>query len=62
MRRAIRVTFSDGNTLTTEINGSEEEIRRYYLGQQFNFGDTEAHPTDNMQTATAVEFLPTRAA
>lgn len=58
MRRPIRVTFADGNTLTTEINGTEEEIRAYYIGQRFNFGDTDAHPEDNMQAATAVEFLP----
>jgi hypothetical protein len=56
--RTIKVTFSDGNTVTTSINGTDEEIRRYYLGQPFNFGDTDSHPKDNVQTAVAVEFLP----
>lgn len=56
-RRSIRVTFADGNSLETEINGTEDEIRRYYVGQPFNFGDTDAHPADNLQCATAVEFL-----
>ncbi len=55
--RAIRVTFSDGNTLETQINGSEEEIRRYYIGNTFNFGDTDWGVADNLQKAVSVEFI-----
>lgn len=55
--RTIRVTFEDGNTITTNINGTDEEIRRYYIGQSFNFGDTQEHPKDKMVKAISVEFL-----
>jgi len=55
--RTVKVTFADGNTITTRINGTEAEVRRYYLGQVFNFGDTEEHPADNLQRAVSVEFL-----
>jgi hypothetical protein len=55
--KAIRVTFSDGNTIETSINGTDEEIRQYYLGNLFNFGDTDEHPADNMQAAVDVTFL-----
>jgi hypothetical protein len=55
--RTVCVTFADGNTLDTEIRGTEREIIEYYLGQQFQFGDTEATPADNLQTATEVKFL-----
>lgn len=57
MDHTIRVTFADGNTITTEINGTEEEIRRYYIGQEFQFGDTEECPRDKMVKAVNVEFL-----
>lgn len=55
--RAIRVTFADGNVINTNINGTDDEIRAYYLGQFFNFGDTDQHPAGNMQEAVNVEFL-----
>lgn len=57
MDHTIRVTFADGNTITTEINGTKEEIRRYYIGQEFQFGDTEECSQDKMVKATDVEFL-----
>jgi hypothetical protein len=50
----IRVTYSDGDTTETEINGSRREIERYYLGEAFNVG---LGPDDNIQTAVKVEFL-----
>ncbi|XZE35363.1 hypothetical protein SH501x_000853 [Pirellulaceae bacterium SH501] len=33
--RTITVYMSDGDTITTGINGTDEEIRRYYLGNRF---------------------------
>lgn len=51
--REIRVTFDDGNTLETCINGSDEGIKLYYTGRYFNFG-TES---DCMVKALSVEFL-----
>lgn len=56
-RRTVRVDFADGNHLVTDINGTEQEIRDYYAGQFFNFGDTEEHPADRMVEAVRVTFL-----
>ena len=55
--RVIRVTFEDGNTMTTNINGTDEEIKEYYVGKYFNFGDTDSHPKDKMVKAVGVAFL-----
>jgi hypothetical protein len=51
--RTARVTFHDGNTVTTRINGTTAEILSYYLGRWFNLGPVE----DHMAKAVAVEFL-----
>lgn len=51
MRRHIRVHFDDGDTIETEINGSESDICRYYVGQVFERTETVLH------TAVRVEFL-----
>ena len=55
--RAIRVTFADGNTIETNINGTDDEIKAYYIGQEFQFGDTEECPYDKLVKATNVEFI-----
>lgn len=55
--RTVKVTFTDGNTIVTSINGTEQEIRDYYTKNSFNFGDNEEHPADNMQRGVTVEFL-----
>lgn len=52
-RRTVKVTFEDGNCLTTGINGTVEEIRKYYVGNIFNLGTVE----DRMVKATGIEFL-----
>ena len=52
-RRTVRVTFSNGDTLTTWINGTKQEILDYYVGKWFNLGTVE----DDMQQAIAVEFI-----
>lgn len=42
--RHITVYMSDGDTITTSINGEDEEIIRHYLGRRFEAGsDTEHH-------------------
>jgi hypothetical protein len=58
-RHSVRVQFADGNTVETEINGTEAEIRDYYLhpGRQFQFGDSAECPDDNLQCAVKVDFL-----
>lgn len=63
---AIKVYFEDknGNTneVVTSINGTPEEISRYYLGKWFNFPDYEDKNgldcyTDHYYRGTQVEFL-----
>ena len=51
--RTVKVTFGNGDSLTTCINGTEEQIRAYYVGKWFNLG-TDA---DDMQQAISVEFI-----
>lgn len=42
--RTITVYMSDGDTITTDINGTDEEIARHYLGHTFEAGsDTKHH-------------------
>jgi hypothetical protein len=55
--RTIKVTYEDGNTTTTQINGSEEEIRRYYVGKTFNLGQPHDPTQDRLVKAVSVEFL-----
>ena len=52
--RHITVRFDDGDYLDTEINGTNEEIARHYIGTQFEAGcDTKHH------VAVVVEFNDT---
>lgn len=52
--RYIRVYFNDGSTLETSINGTENEIRNYYIGQMFNIGNEKE---DKMVIGQSVIFL-----
>ena len=52
---SFRVTFEDGNTLVTDMNASLEEAKAYYVGQYFQFGDTDECPSDKMVKAVLVE-------
>lgn len=52
--RVVKVLFGNGDSITTSINGTEDEIKRYYaIGRPFNIGSVE----DNMQNVTALEFV-----
>ena len=53
MRQYFKVTFSDGDTISTWMNGTREEIIAYYVGNKFNLGVVE----DNIQMAISVEFM-----
>ncbi len=57
--RSIRIHYEDGNTTSTSINAActEQEIRDYYIGKAFNFGDRFWGDPDRMVKATKVEFL-----
>ena len=39
--KTIKVTFSNGDTITTSINGTRDEIFAYYMGQTFYLGREE---------------------
>lgn len=52
--RSIKVLFSNGNSITTSINGSEQEITNYYCGRVFNLGRGE---NDYMARALMVIFI-----
>jgi len=39
--KSIKVTFNNGDTITTSINGSREEILAYYKGHTFYLGKEE---------------------
>jgi hypothetical protein len=52
--KTVRVTFKNGDTITTPINGTLESIAAYYrIGRYFNLGEE----GDNMQPVTKLEFL-----
>lgn len=52
--RTVRVIFSNGDTITTSINGTDDQIRDYYsVGRWFNLGNVE----DLMVTVTGLEFV-----
>ena len=53
--RSIKVTFDNGDWLETNINGTNAEILKYYVGNEFNLGDGAGG--DLMAKATSVEFL-----
>ncbi len=55
MRQTVKVTFHDGDTIVTWINGTRDRIRKYYaIGKYFNIGRGEH---DYMQKVTAFEFI-----
>lgn len=53
--RTITVYYSDGHYHSTNINGTDEEIRAYYVGRVFNVGDGAGG--DRMLRALFVDFL-----
>lgn len=55
--QSVRVTFSDGDSLETDINGTQEEIETYYIGKWFNLGQPLNPVEDRMVQAVSVEFI-----
>lgn len=53
----IKCYYSDGNTITTKINGTFEVAKEYFLGRWFNFGDTDTKPYDDMQQCVKIELF-----
>jgi hypothetical protein len=56
-RISIEVTYEDGNTNRTWFNGTLEEAKDYYIGQEFQFGDTDWHPKDKLVKAVDVKKI-----
>lgn len=55
-RGTVRVTVAGGLTWTTEINGTEQEIRDYFkVGAEINVG---AGGLDDVREIVSVELLP----
>lgn len=57
--RTVRITYSDGDSTVTRINGTEEEIRQYY-----RIGNVNIHGYDDgngwkeyKRTITGLEFI-----
>ena len=50
----VRAWFVDGDSITSRINGTKEEIRRYYVGQWFNLG---VGGRDRMSQCANVHFF-----
>lgn len=58
-RRVVKITFSDGDTITTWINGTKKDILKYYLPYGNRGPDQDydvAHP-ERVRHAINVEFL-----
>lgn len=58
MLRKVTVHFEDGNQITTSIIGTNKEIEQYYIGNQFQFGDTMEHPEDKLVRAVGIVLYP----
>ncbi len=52
--KTIKVYFDNGDSITTSINGTNQEIEQYYLGNSFNLG---RNGDDLMVKAVSVIFL-----
>jgi hypothetical protein len=52
MKRVATITYSNGETTKTLINGTDEEINNYFIGQWFNLG---VFPRELMVQAVSVE-------
>lgn len=52
-RRAVKVTFDDGDVISTEINGNKKEIEDYYLTQE----PTDTYDEKRLHKPIKVEFL-----
>ena len=50
----VKVTFENNDTITTDINGTREEVQWYYkIGRVFNLGSED----DLMTRVKKLEFL-----
>lgn len=52
-RHVVKITYANGDTMITPINGNIEKIKNFYFGNIFNIGVVE----DNFQKVVKVDFL-----
>ena len=50
--KTATITTESGYTWKTSINGSDEEIFKYFLGERFDAGE---YPVEKMEKVTAVK-------
>jgi hypothetical protein len=50
----IRVTTESGYSWETTINGTEEDIKKYFLGVYFNIG---VYPHEKLERVVSVIFI-----
>jgi hypothetical protein len=55
--KTYKITFSDGNTITTGFNGTSAEAKEYYTKNSFQFGDTDERPYDVLLKGVKVEMI-----
>ena len=57
--KTVRVTYANGDTIITGINGTRAEVERYFaIGKKFNLATGAAgDELDNMQAVTKLDFL-----
>lgn len=56
---AFKITFEDGNVIHSSMNATLNEAVKYYVGNSFQFGDTDECPRDKMVKAVSVEQITT---
>lgn len=49
----VEVSFENGDSVITKINGSKDDVEKYYLNKRFNFGID----GNDLQRAVKVEFI-----
>jgi hypothetical protein len=52
--KGVIVKFSNGDTITTDINGTDDEIYKYYSGKWFDVG---VYPEELMAKVVEVTIL-----
>jgi hypothetical protein len=53
--KVAKVTFDNGDTITTNINGTDKDIKSYYMNNIFDMG---IYPEEKMCKAVSVEVWP----
>lgn len=52
--KSAKITYSNGDVITTSINGTDENIKKYFkVGKIFNIGNV----TDNLQSVVKCEII-----